>query len=407
MQNITVIPPLNLQRPNTLVIAYGKQNDTRSRWYRAQLLSGDTPWTPPNNATASIRFAKPDGHGGWYDSLENGAQAVSFSGSTATMGLVTQVLTCPGDVKIDLMFADPSGSVLTAFSWTLRVEKNAIEDSLIEDSDDYFTILAGQVAQVQAAAAQVQELVPPVVRTEIPANANLEDYVTVGHYYSPNQARTETLSGLPGDMPSASFDLEVIRSGGAYSRIIYVGVVAMPRIFIQNFTDRSTMSTWRQIPALTWDTASGAAWRSSLGLGTAGALPITIGQGGTGATSVAGAKTALGFKTTMSPYSLFVTQAISTTGSTTYNTYDSRKFSDYTLLIFACGSSASNFRVTSIIPRTSWASGNTVYLVGNHGVNMANVSSMAFTYVSDTSFAVSTDGEKAFTYATIWGISLT
>lgn len=164
MQNITVISPLNLQRPNTLVIGHAKQDDFKSRWYRATLLSGDTEWTPPTGSWGTIRFHKPDGHGGWYDQIEGGSQAVTWNGSTVTMGMAEQVLTCPGDVKIDLMFSDASGSILTAFTWTLRVEKNAIADAVETSSEDYFTILAGQVAAVARTVADAERIASGVTQ---------------------------------------------------------------------------------------------------------------------------------------------------------------------------------------------------------------------------------------------------
>lgn len=162
MRHVTTIAPLNLQRPNALVIGHAKQDDKLSRWYQAQLLSGDAAWIPPAGVTAMIRFRKPDGHAGWYDSLESGAVAVTWTGSVVTMGMHEQVLTCPGNVLIDLEFSDATG-ILTAFSWTLHVEANVLDDADLTPSSDAFVVLAGQVAAVNQAVADAQRIVTGVI----------------------------------------------------------------------------------------------------------------------------------------------------------------------------------------------------------------------------------------------------
>ena len=159
MTNITILPPLNLEHPNLLVLGYAKQNDVKSRLFQAQMLAGDEAWEPPANATAAIRFRKGDNHGGWYDTLEdNSTPAVTWSGSTVTMAMAEQSLTCPGVVLIDLEFSGPDGSVLSFFRWQLVVEANVVDDALLTESSDYFNILHQEMTAVLAAAANLTGL---------------------------------------------------------------------------------------------------------------------------------------------------------------------------------------------------------------------------------------------------------
>ena len=159
MTNITILPPLNLEHPNLLVLGYAKQNDVKSRLFQAQMLAGDEAWEPPANATAALRFRKGDNHGGWYDTLEdNSTPAVTWTGSVVTMAMAEQALTCPGIVLIDLEFSGPDGSVLSFFRWQLVVEANAVDDAILTESSDYFNLLHQEMTAVLAAAANLTGL---------------------------------------------------------------------------------------------------------------------------------------------------------------------------------------------------------------------------------------------------------
>lgn len=152
---------LNLQSPNVAVMVFAVQNDRLARHIEATLVDGSAPWTPPAGAIAEIRYIKPDGTGGYYDTDEDENPAIVISGSTATMTLAEQCLTVPGDVWMQLNFYSTDGEKLTAFMWLLRVQKSVIEDATIISSDYYnaLTALAAQVAQdaadAEAAAASI------------------------------------------------------------------------------------------------------------------------------------------------------------------------------------------------------------------------------------------------------------
>lgn len=156
MESLTSIT-LNLQNPNIATVAYGVQNDRLSRKITAQLVDGSTLWTPPAGALATIRFLKPDGTAGFYDTDEDGNPATVIDGSTVTMTIVEQALTVPGDVYMQLNFYTGDGERLTTFCWLLRVQQNVITDATIISSD-YYNILSAQIAAVLEAAASLTGL---------------------------------------------------------------------------------------------------------------------------------------------------------------------------------------------------------------------------------------------------------
>ena len=90
--------------------------------------------------------------------------------------------------------------------------------------------------------------------------------------------------------------------------------------------------------------------------------------------------------------------ATSTTQS--FSTYNGRKFSDYRMLVFYLynsNSDKSQIRNCIMLPRSAWTSGKNLFLLQNHGVNMANISGIMFTYDSDTSIKAVLQGNGSLT----------
>lgn len=144
--NSTTYITLDMQAPETGVIAYAKQNDKLSRRLSATLKDGATSWTPPTGAAAAIRYSKPDGTGGFYDVLEDSSPAIVVSGNVALMTLAEQCLTVPGQVRMELNFYTAAGAKLTSFTWLLNVEASVLTDATIVSSS-YYNVLTAQVAQ--------------------------------------------------------------------------------------------------------------------------------------------------------------------------------------------------------------------------------------------------------------------
>lgn len=144
--NSTTYITLDMQAPETGVIAYAKQNDKLSRRLSATLKDGAVSWTPPIGAAAAIRYSKPDGTGGFYDVLEDSSPAIIVSGNVALMTLAEQCVTVAGLVRMELNFYTSAGAKLTSFTWLLNVEASVLTDATIVSSS-YYNVLTAQVAQ--------------------------------------------------------------------------------------------------------------------------------------------------------------------------------------------------------------------------------------------------------------------
>ena len=148
---------LDFQSPNVAVVAYAKQNDRASRKLVCQLMDGGTPFTVSGNIFSAIRFLKPDGTGGFYDTDDNGTPAVVFSGAQATLTLAEQVLTVPGTVYLELNLYNSQRQRLTTFAFVLNVEASVLSDATIISSN-YYNILTQQIADILGSIGAVAGL---------------------------------------------------------------------------------------------------------------------------------------------------------------------------------------------------------------------------------------------------------
>lgn len=151
MQSITTLN-LNLQHPNYATVMYAVQNDRLARKITATLYDGAVAWTPPYGSLAVVRFMKPDGTKGFYDTDENRQTAVTWTGNSVTIMLAEQVLTVPGNVLCQLNFYNTSEEKLTTFLWVIKVQQSVVNDETIE-STDYFNVLTHQIAEALAITA--------------------------------------------------------------------------------------------------------------------------------------------------------------------------------------------------------------------------------------------------------------
>ena len=112
----------------------------------------------------------------------------------------------------------------------------------------------------------------------------------------------------------------------------------------------------------------------------------------------------------INPYSLITSQQVSTTEAT-YNTYDSRKFSDYDLLVFAFTNGTDDIRDSKVYPAIEWTSGKQIVFQTLHGSSASsassyNVSGLVIKYNSDTSVKASGGGANVINNFRIFGVKL-
>lgn len=91
---------MDLAKPNWISSIDAVQDDRYARNLEISLYSGGESWTIPEDATAMIRYSKPDGIGGLYDTLPDGTTGWSISGNLLTVALAPQVLTTPGSTLL-------------------------------------------------------------------------------------------------------------------------------------------------------------------------------------------------------------------------------------------------------------------------------------------------------------------
>lgn len=129
------------------------QCDVNSRVLELSLYSGGEPWNLPSGAKLYVSYRKPDGTGGFYDTLHDRTAALSLNGNTITAIMAQQVLTVPGKVQVSVS-AQASSCTIATFSVQLNVKPNPGIGAV--ESEDYFCLSAAINAAVAAAQEPVR-----------------------------------------------------------------------------------------------------------------------------------------------------------------------------------------------------------------------------------------------------------
>lgn len=134
------------------------QGDANTRTVVATLWDGAQPYTIPAASAVMIRFRKPDGTGGLYDTTESGAQ-VTVSGNTVTAPVATQMLAVAGVVQAQVdIYGTATGKAaekLATFRFAVEVAPSVYPDAEIISSD-YFNIIAADISKAVEAAARAE-----------------------------------------------------------------------------------------------------------------------------------------------------------------------------------------------------------------------------------------------------------
>ncbi len=97
------------------------QDDKYSRDLRIALYSGNDPVILPQITGVLIRYCKPDGKKGVYDTLPDGSCAWHISGNEVTVRLAPQTCTVPGKVQLSISLLQGEAQ-LSCFQLCLQVQ---------------------------------------------------------------------------------------------------------------------------------------------------------------------------------------------------------------------------------------------------------------------------------------------
>lgn len=164
---ITSTISADLRAPGFPPLVYAVQGEQYSRQITMHLYDGGLPWTVPGGVYIAMRYSKPDGTKGYYDTLPDGSQAWSVSGSTVNVFVAPQMLTVPGFVTAQLEIIQ-NQSILASFSLRLKVEANPA--AALTQSEDYVNWLKWMEDQLKEAlkdAAASGEFTGPAPTLEV------------------------------------------------------------------------------------------------------------------------------------------------------------------------------------------------------------------------------------------------
>lgn len=89
------------------------QNDCYSRQLELHLHTNGITFSPPEDCTVLVRYKKPDGTGGAYDTLPDGACAWEIADGSVTVALAPQVCTVAGTVELAVSLMQENAEIST------------------------------------------------------------------------------------------------------------------------------------------------------------------------------------------------------------------------------------------------------------------------------------------------------
>lgn len=142
--------------PGAPQIIHAVQDDSNSRKIAFSIYAGGAQWAVPDGTLVTVRYKKPDGTAGFYDTLPDGSTpAATINGNVVTVALVPQAFTVRGNVPVQIKLYDTAGTSITTFAVVMNVSANVVSDAEVVSSD-YYSVLTKQIADVLAAAEGIE-----------------------------------------------------------------------------------------------------------------------------------------------------------------------------------------------------------------------------------------------------------
>lgn len=146
---------VDLLDPGAPQIIHAVQDDSNSRKIAFSIYAGGAQWDVPDGTLVTVRYKKPDGTAGFYDTLPDGSTpAAMIDGNVVTVALVPQAFTVRGNVPVQIKLYDSAGTSIATFAVVMHVSANVVSDAEIVSSD-YYSVLTKQIADALAAAEEI------------------------------------------------------------------------------------------------------------------------------------------------------------------------------------------------------------------------------------------------------------
>ena len=147
---------VDLLDPGAPQIIHAVQDDSDSRKIAFSIYAGGAQWAVPDGTLVTVRYKKPDGTAGFYDTLPDGSTpAATIDGNAVTVALVPQAFTVRGNVPVQIKLYNSAGASIATFAIVMHVSANVVSDAEIVSSD-YYSVLTKQIADVLAAAEGIE-----------------------------------------------------------------------------------------------------------------------------------------------------------------------------------------------------------------------------------------------------------
>ena len=144
----------DLQTPGFPPIVNAVQGEQYSRRIKLALYSAGVAWAVPAGVYVAMRYKKPDGTRGYYDTMPDGTQAWSAEENVVNIYVAPQMLTVAGVVlaQVEIIQND---SILATFPLRLRVAENLAAP--LQTSEDYVNWLQWMEDQLALRWADAME----------------------------------------------------------------------------------------------------------------------------------------------------------------------------------------------------------------------------------------------------------